>query len=270
VSHERIPARRSIDMASWAAFWRIIAIGTLAGFGAGFLTGLWARLAMRASGFLTIDRHRALLTEAEARVGDITLVGTLFLAFTGAVMGIMGGLLYIAVRRWLPTSLAVRSTSFGLLLLAVFGFVIMDEHNTDYQLFGPPWVNVTTFSLSYLLYGVLASVFVERMDATLPRLATRSAGSLRQKTVSLLLLPFAAIGSLGLAFALIAGVRDIGAAIVAGIFLISAIASVYSVPRWRIPLPGPAIRWAGTAVLLVPACFGVFLTTQGIVGILTG
>jgi hypothetical protein len=75
-----------------------------------------SRLAMRILA-LTSPRAQGSITEAQEVVGRITLAGTLFLLEAGAALGMGGGLVYVAVRRWLP----IRGTGlvFGLLMLGV-------------------------------------------------------------------------------------------------------------------------------------------------------
>ena len=70
-----------------------------------------------------------------------------------------------------------RSGVFAVLLLAVFGFVLMDPSNGDYQTFGPAWLNVSMFSSLYLIMGFLTSQIYEagiRRDVTARILAARA------------------------------------------------------------------------------------------------
>jgi hypothetical protein len=259
------PRRRG----AWLAAWRIIAIGAVAGFAAGFLAGIWTRIAMRVSGFLTIDRNRYLLTENDARVGDITLGGTLFLGFFVAAIGILGGLLYVSIRRWLPRSLPLRAVTYGALLLAVFGFILMDENNPDYQLFGPAWVNVFTFSLTYVVFGVLASLFAEWLDVHVAPFRLGHGASWRGRLSTLVLAPFGLLVLLLFPPILTIGgnasaVMLLGWLGVAGLLLLVARTRPW---EW---LQSPVVYRIGLTAALVPALFGVYLTAQGVVGILTG
>ena len=255
---------------AWLAAWRIIAIGAFAGFAAGFLAGIWTRIAMRVAGFLTIDRHRYLLTEANARVGEITLGGTLFLAMFAAVIGIAGGVLYIAVRRWLPGSGIVRATSYGVLLLGVFGFFVMDENNQDYQLFGPVWLNVGTFSLTYIVYGVATSLIAESLDARVGMFSLGRSTIWGTRLATLVLTPFGFLGLGAIASVAVSGF-GFGAVRIMVPFLALAIALSLASrsARWTW-LQSPYVHRLGLTAALLPALLGVYLTTQGIVGILTG
>jgi hypothetical protein len=272
VTHVLAPAAptSSRQRDAWLALWRIIAIGAMAGFSAGFLAGIWTRIAMRVAGVLTIDRNRFLLTENDARVGDITVGGTMSLAMFVALSGVFGGLLYVAIRRWLPGPAPHRAVSYGGLLLAVFGFILMDENNPDYQLFGPAWVNVFTFSLTYIVFGILASLFAEWLDAHLGALSLGRSATWRTRLITVVLIPF---GFLGMFYILVATLSVAGlerswiltlAAATAGVAVLALRST-----RWSWPQT-PVIARLGVAATLVPAFFGVYLTTQGIVGILTG
>jgi hypothetical protein len=259
---------RNRRWATVAALWRIGAIGALGGFVAGFGAGIWTRLAMRVSGFLTIDRNQHLLTEADAKVGAITVDGTLFLAFFAAAIGTLGGLLYVAIRRWFPESRAIRAIGYGALLLAVFGFILMDENNSDYHLFGPAWLNVFTFSLTYLVYGAIASLAIEWLESHVPAIAFSRGTSWQTRVSSLLMAIIGTVPLILIPLAVI-GARPIAVAIaVVSVLIAALVARTGVVPRTV--FASPAIHRAGWAAACLPALIGVYLTTQGIVGILTG
>ena len=272
--HARVPVAaptsRKRPAVDWPALYRLLAIGVLAGMSAGFAAGLWTRIAMRVAGFLTVDRNRSLLTENDAVVGQITFGGTLFLALFAAVIGIAGGILYMVIRRWLPGHPLARALSYGVLLFAVFGFVLMDEHNPDYHFFGPPWLNVGTFSLTYVVYGVLASLAAERLATRLPRWTLARTVGWRGRLATLAMTPFGAIGMLTILVVLTTGVRNPATGILAAIFLLFGLSRVIRLPAWSAGALSPALRRVGALALLVPGLFGFFLTIQGVVGILTG
>jgi hypothetical protein len=159
--HSALPAalRRVVRLA------RLVAIGLLAGGVAGFLAGgLGSRLAMRAVTLLAGEEHRGRLTEAQARVGEITAEGTLFLLVAGTFLGLGGGLLYVAVRRWLPGRPWQKGLAFGVWLLAVLGWLIVDGDNVDFRLFVPSAVSVGLFAALYLLFGLIVAPLVEWLD----------------------------------------------------------------------------------------------------------
>jgi hypothetical protein len=265
-----LPAEHRRHMLDLAGLYRLLAIGVLAGFVAGLVASSWTRLAMRLAGFLTVDQNRGLLTTAEAVVGEITFGGTLFLGIFGGVVGIAGGLLYITIRGWLPTHPMIRAVAYGVLLFVVFGFVVMDEHNPDYQRFGPAWLNVCTFSLTYVIYGVIASLVAERLIAQVPRWTLHRTEGRLARLVSLALTPFGAIGLLAIPIILVTGLGNPASAIIAAIFLLFAIPRVIQLPAWNPGAHFPAWRRVSALAILVPGLVGVFLTIQGVAGILAG
>jgi hypothetical protein len=133
----------------------------VAGFAGGFIAGIGSRLAMRLAGTLTSDRNRFMLTENGNRVGEFTVGGTIFLGIIAGAAGIATIFLYLLLRDRLPFTGWRRSTLFGVLLLLVFGFVLMDPSNRDYNRFGPAWLNVVTFCSLYVVMGFFTSWFYE-------------------------------------------------------------------------------------------------------------
>ncbi len=155
---------------AWALY-RLIVVGALAGLFGGAIAGLVSRLAMRLAGAMTVDANRHLLTENDAIVGKITFGGSFFLVAMAAVIGLGGGIVYLALRRWLPGSGAIRALGYGGGLLLVLGFVVMDETNPDYHLFGPEWANVSSFSAMYVIFGFCVGVAADWLDARVPPLS---------------------------------------------------------------------------------------------------
>src|SRR5207248_3256002 len=87
--------------------WRLLRTGTvgmLGGMAAGALVGgFGGRLMMRVLAATSGDGAQGLLTEADERIGRITTDGTIgILIFVGVAGGVVGGLLYVVLRRWLP------------------------------------------------------------------------------------------------------------------------------------------------------------------------
>lgn len=246
---------------------RVLAIAALAGFSAGFLTGVGARLAMRLAGLLTVDRNRGLLTENNNVVGQITLGGTLALALIAAFAGVFGGLLYVAIRSRLPQSAWLRGLTFGGLLLAVFGFVVMDEHNPDYQLFGPPVINVMTFSLIYLLFGVVVAPIADLFDRVIPRWTFTQSPRGRTAMLYAAMLPLSLFALLSLLIGLLIG----GGASVVVVIGLGVIAPLL---WWTVRLMGQSRRswlqpaYAGYLVIAASCLVGFVLTVRGIAGIL--
>ena len=268
-----IPARSTFRLRKTGillAACRLIAIGVISGFAAGFVTGLWVRVAMRLAGILTVDRNRGLLTENDAVVGQMTIDGTVFLAMFGGMIGVAGGLLYVAVRPWLPRNGWLRALGYGALLLAVFGFIVMDPGNPDYRRFGPPWFNVFTFSLAYLICGAGISFVADRLDRRIPFPAPQAARRWRSIAWIVTLTPFTVIGMFAIPLAL---VNLVGTT--AGRFMLLPLVLLLI---WQV-----SSRWfnnagfrrqgntlARNASLLAPGAVGLFLTLRSVFEILAG
>jgi hypothetical protein len=152
----------------WRILWRIvvlIGIGLLAGLVAGFVAGgIGSRVAMRVVALIAGHEHYGEVTDADEIVGKITADGTAFLVMFGTALGVLGGFLYIAVRRWVPGSGIRKGLAFGGLLLLLFGSLIIDGGNSDFRRFVPSYLSVGLFASLFFLYGLIASAIVERLD----------------------------------------------------------------------------------------------------------
>ena len=122
-------------------------------------------------------RILAMLNEEKAGVmtgngdiaGDITVGGTFsVVVFVGIVGGFVGGAVYVVIRRWLPGDSLLKGLAYGLVLICLFGSVLFDPDNVDFVLFGPKQLTVALFALLFLLYGIVASLVIERLDQYVP------------------------------------------------------------------------------------------------------
>jgi hypothetical protein len=153
-----------------AGFVRAVGVGALAGAAAGVLIGgLGGRLAMRIVAIVAGPETIGALTANGNRVGEFTAEGTLaLLIFGGLLPGLVGGPVYALVRPWLAGMGRWRGITFGFLLLATFGFVIIESTNPDFRGFGVPLLNVLLFALLFLLFGVVVASLGNRFDRALP------------------------------------------------------------------------------------------------------
>ena len=101
-------------------------------------------------------------TDAEATVGEFTVAGTLSLLVLGAIAGVMGGLVYLGVRRWLPGPPVRKGISFGVLTLVSIGNVVIDDGNADFQIFEPVLVVVALFAGLFFANGLLLAALMAR------------------------------------------------------------------------------------------------------------
>jgi hypothetical protein len=151
-------------------FIRVLAATAMAGMVAGVIVGgIGSRLAMRILAITSAPQATGILTENGNRVGEITLGGTLALLLVGGLLlGPIGGVAYLGVRRWLPGPAWVKGLSFGFLLLAVFGLGILNPGNADFTRLGPKSLSVTLFALLFPLFGLTLAPLAERLIRSFP------------------------------------------------------------------------------------------------------
>lgn len=215
---------------------RGLALAVVAGAGAGILVaGAGGRLAMRLLAVTAGDVAFGRVTEAEQIVGRITVGGTLgFLLFAGVFGGIASGLVFMAVRRWLPSG-RVGGLVFGALLLVAFGPHVepLRPSNRDFDIVGPGWVAIVVFSAMALVHGMLVAGLAGRYSRVLPPLSSTPRSLLLHAPVLLLVPGFPVLAPI----------------LVAGLLGIALTRSRAVVEAWR----SRAAQWAGRGVLLVGA-----------------
>ncbi|MBI1884738.1 MAG: hypothetical protein HYS09_00180 [Chloroflexi bacterium] len=248
---------------------RTIAVGALAGFLAGAVAGgIGSRVAMRITAEVAEGRFQGTLTDFEARVGEITAGGTFFLILMGGFIGVFGGLLYVALRRWVADCGPCRGPAFGLILLVIFGSAIIRSDNPDFHLFGPPTLNIAMFASIFILFGLLVAPLLDLVERMLARPTTHRPRRLTQAAylfAPLLLLP--AIGGIGIvagrAVALFLPYILVG-------MPITTVLVGWSAGRFD-RLSDLRGRWlamaAALAVLALPLAVGLFLDVQAVAGI---
>jgi hypothetical protein len=148
----------------WPAWLRTAAIGALAGLTAGLIVGgVGGRLAMRA------------VVLATSRFPTESATGTVGILVVGAVLGATLGLLYVALRRWLPRGWRAPGLIYGLILLAVPGvaFFVEGLFHADSELReGPVALGIGLFSLLIVGYGLALAGLVAWLDHRLPPAST--------------------------------------------------------------------------------------------------
>ena len=151
----------------------MVIMGLLGGIASGFLVGgIAGRLIMRILAMAN-GEFDGVITENGNVSGEITAGATLgLIVFVGLFTGVVGGLVYVLIRRWLPGRGLLKGVVFGLILLCFFGTIVLDPDNIDFTLFSPR-LSVSLFALLFLLYGVVASPIIERFDRYVPPFFTR-------------------------------------------------------------------------------------------------
>ena len=183
-----------MEFLEWAS--RTLAKGMLPGLIVGLVVGgVGSRLAMRVMALTSVASARGLETEFGATVGEITLGGTMFLVVAGGVLGMVGGIAYLPVRRLLPGAAWVKGLIFGALLLALAGRFLVSPTNPDFVILSPAGLAVTMFAALPVLYGLLFVPLAERLE---PMVASIRRPALVIVPVVVALVPLTLAGGLGL------------------------------------------------------------------------
>lgn len=162
--------RKPIGLVLKVFLWRL-ALVFGCGAGAGVLmAGAGGRLAMRLLAATAPGSAQGRVTEADQVVGNITFGGTTgFIIFVGIFFGLLIGVLYLVIRRWLPGG-RLGGLAFGFLLLVWFGTAAdpLRPDNPDFEIVGPGWVSILTFITLGLLHGMLVAAIAGRYSRSLP------------------------------------------------------------------------------------------------------
>ena len=135
----------------------------MAGAIAGFIAaGIGSRVVMFI--IATINEDKAgVLTDASAIVGEFSVSGTVSLLVLGTIAGIIGGLLYLGLRRWLWVPPPYRGLAFGLLTMVTIGQPVFDTANVDFQIFEPVLVVVALFAALFFINGLILAPLFDRI-----------------------------------------------------------------------------------------------------------
>ena len=121
--------------------------------------GVGGRLAMLVLRLTSDDSVRGAESDDGFVIGRFSSE-TIFLVVLAALLGAIGGLVYLLVREWLPRNW--RAVAFGVLCATVVGSSIISPDGVDFTVLSPLWLAVVMFVLIPAAYGVAASVLVER------------------------------------------------------------------------------------------------------------
>lgn len=177
----------------WAS--RALATGMVPGLIAGLVAGgVGSRVAMRVMALTSAPAARGLKTDFGATVGEITPGGTVFLLIAGSVLGMLGGIAYLAVRRLLPGRGWVRGLVFGTLLLALVGRLLISPDNPDFLILSPAGLAVAMFAALPILYGLMFVPLQRRLE---PVIAGVRNPALVLAPVLVGLIPLVLLGGLG-------------------------------------------------------------------------
>ncbi len=244
---------------------RDIATGGLAGLIAGVVVGgVGGRLVMRLAAIL-VPASVGRFTENGARIGAVTLEGTLLLLlFGGALAGVVAGTIWVVVRPWLPAARRDRVLASIPLALAFGTPLLIGPDNPDFVVLRHDPVVVGSLVVLVALIGpavVLADAWLDR------RLPIPGPDS------GLSVVAYASIAAIGSAFAValtIPALADIGGAPVT---LALICVGLITLLVWARRLGGEArptraLARIGRGVLVAAAAIGLAVATVDIGGAL--
>lgn len=242
------PTARSRAAAAAKRYLRGVAVGWIAGvFAGGLVTGPAMRLIMRLLAVTAGDGAQGAVTEADQVVGRISFGETFGLyVFGGLLPGVISGLAYVLVRRFLPQGWR-GPVIFGLLHLVLLATRVdpLRPGNEDFDIVGPGWLAVLTFGLSVVAHGVAVAAIANRVSAGVP--PSRPATGRRWLVVIGTSVPPGLVLVLGIAFLVPLGIGLIIAVVVG--LLPAAIGRVMSGRRVTV---GVAAAIAVLALVALP------------------
>lgn len=214
---------------------RGVVLGAGAGLGSGVLMGgAGGRLAMRLLAATAGGPAQGRRTEAEEVVGRISFGGTVgFVVFASLFFGLASGIVYLAVRRWLPGG-RLGGLAYGVLLLVAVAPRVdpLRADNPDFDIVGPGPLALVVFAALVVMHGMLVAALAGRYSRTIPLLSRRP-GAVAAHAPLLLLLPMApalvvlaaagtAVVGLGQIPAVAAGLRSRAAGVAARAVILAA------------------------------------------------
>jgi len=147
-----------------------LGIGALAGLVIG---GAGSRIAMRLIALADDREDFGRVTSAGAVVGEVTADGTLAVFGSGFSLGMIGAVLYVGLRRWLPANPWLRTLAFAWTLVGP-GLLLTVTGNEEDFTFLHLGLSLGLFGATLLLYGLVVPPLCDRF-APLPRTRARGA-----------------------------------------------------------------------------------------------
>jgi hypothetical protein len=136
-----------------------VAMGGVAGLATGSLVGgVGGRIAMLILRVTSDPSLHGLESDDGFTIGVVSSQTTFLLVFT-AVLGAIGGLVYVIVRAWLPDR--SRPWLFGALTGLVGGSLVIHPDGVDFTLLEPLWLAIVLFVLLPAAYGVAVASLAE-------------------------------------------------------------------------------------------------------------
>ena len=137
----------------------------MGGFVGGLVAGFYARAAMRLIGMAAGKEAQGTAPTGEV-IGRFTWAGTLGIVEFSLIVGIIAGLYYVWIRRFVPFRGLRKGLAFGWILLTTLALQLMVADDFDHV--QPRIVGVTLFALLPVVFGVVAVPVTDRFIASTP------------------------------------------------------------------------------------------------------
>ncbi len=145
--------QRVVRLGAWSERLRMLGVGVLSGLGVGLGAAIGARIIMR---IIAVALGSSLMFTP----------ATLVLLRTGLYDGILMGLLFVAIRRYLPGSWLVKGVVFGILLLALASLPFVLPFLGELQ--EAPVLSGGLFAALFLATGIAEAAAVTQLERRLP------------------------------------------------------------------------------------------------------
>jgi hypothetical protein len=144
--------------------WRTVAARLSSAAAIGFLTGaivggVGGRIAMLVLRLTSDPSVRGLQSDDGFTIGVVSSE-TGFLVTATAFLGVIGALVYLVIRPWVPPRL--RPWTSGIVAGVVGGAVVIGPEGIDFRLLSPIWLAVAMFIALPAAYGFVLAVLIER------------------------------------------------------------------------------------------------------------
>ena len=126
--------------------------------------GIGGRLAMRLLFLTSSETVRGLTSDDGFIIGRFSPGDTFVLLVFATLIGTLGGLIYLALRRWLPRSTTARRLTSAFLAGCLMGAFVIHPDGVDFTALKPLWLAVSLFVAIPALFGFAISALVDRAD----------------------------------------------------------------------------------------------------------
>ena len=143
---------------------RLVSLGILSGLLVGILMGIAARMAMR---IVALVVNQGL---------EFTVGGTLGILLMVSLSSVLLGLIFVAVRKYLPAAGLLKGLAFSGLVFLCIGipFLLGLLGPADEVAVGPPLLGRSLFGALFLIYGLAVEMIFERLLSLTARLRART------------------------------------------------------------------------------------------------